>query len=104
MYCEEQLAVNREALVPILSWHSTLAPRPSTHPMVMHYDNQPTASRRPSTPSLRGQSAKCDRFATVLQPFFETQILSYSAPTAYVVHVIKRLHFTGPTERNRTLP
>src|SRR5213594_1676721 len=65
--------------------------------------NRPPAGV-PQPPGLRGQSAKCDRFATVLQPFFETQILSYSAPTAYVVHVIKRLHFTGPTERNRTLP
>src|SRR6059036_1838498 len=47
---------------------------------------------------------KCDHFATVLLPLFETQILSSSAPIAYVVHLIKRSHFTGPAERNRTIP
>src|SRR5881409_1395668 len=71
MYCKEQ-RVRREALVPILSWLSTLVTRPCSR-----------------------TTEKCDHFATVLLPFFEMQILRYSAPIAYVVHVIKRSHFTG---------
>ena len=71
MYCEEQLAVNREALVPILSWPSTLAPRPSTHPMVMHYDNQPNrqpGSLNPGCPRpIRKMRPFRYRFATVFR-------------------------------------
>src|SRR6058998_3346051 len=57
---------------------------------VMYCQKQPTASRGSSTPGFRGQSAKCDRFATVLRPNFKTQILTCILSTTYAFHRVKR--------------
>ena len=62
----------------------------------MYCQTRPTASRGPSTPGFRSQSAKCDRFATVLLPNFKTQILNMRFINNLRVSPRKTVHFSAP--------